>query len=83
MFGADWRDANRYDVVINMGKMCREGAKRVIIEAPKLDEYQRTAASSQAFTTLLSVPGAMPRCLRRPMYKHRLSKFAPKAAVFT
>jgi hypothetical protein len=49
MFGADWRDPNRYDLTLNMGKMSREGAKRVIIEAAKLEEYQPTAASSQAF----------------------------------
>ena len=52
MFGADWRDSNRYDLVLNMGKMSREGAKRVIIEAAKLEEYQPTAASNQAFNDL-------------------------------
>ena len=49
MFGTDWRDANRYDLVLNMGRMSREGAKRVIIEAAKLEEYQPTPASTQAF----------------------------------
>ena len=52
MFGADWRDPNRYDLVLNMSKISREGAKRVIIEAAKLDEYQPTAASNQAFNDL-------------------------------
>jgi len=52
MFGADWRDPNRYDLVLNIGKMRRDGAKRVIIEAAKLEEYQPTAASSQAFNDL-------------------------------
>ena len=52
LFGADWRDPNRYDLVLNMGKMRREGAKRVIVEAAKLDEYQPSAASSQAFENL-------------------------------
>ena len=52
MFGADWRDPNRYDLILNMGKMRREGAKRMIIEAAKLDEYQPTAASNQAFNDL-------------------------------
>ena len=49
MFGADWRDPNRYDLVLNMSKMRREGAKRLIVEAAKLEEYQLTVASSQAF----------------------------------
>ena len=52
MFGADWRDPNRYDLILNMGKMSREGAKRVIIEAAKLEEYQPTAASNRAFNDL-------------------------------
>jgi cytidylate kinase len=52
MFGADWRDPNRYDLVLNMGKMRREGAKRVIVEAAKLEEYQSTSASEQAFNDL-------------------------------
>jgi cytidylate kinase len=52
MFGADWRDPNRYDLILNMGKMRREGAKRVIVEAAKLEEYQPTPASNQAFNDL-------------------------------
>ena len=52
MFGADWRDPNRYDLVLNMSTMRREGAKRLIIEAAKLDEYQPTTASEQAFNNL-------------------------------
>ena len=52
MFGADWRDSNRYDLILNMGKMRREGAKRVIIEAAKLEEYQPTPASNQSFNDL-------------------------------
>jgi cytidylate kinase len=52
LFGADWRDPNRYDLVLNMGKMSRDGAKRMIIEAAKLEEYQPTPASNQAFNDL-------------------------------
>ena len=52
MFGADWRDPNRYDLILNMGKMRREGAKRVIVEAAKLQEYQPTAASNHVFSNL-------------------------------
>jgi cytidylate kinase len=52
MFGADWRDPNRYDVVLNMSKMSRDGATRLIIEAATLQEYQATGASSQAFNDL-------------------------------
>jgi cytidylate kinase len=52
MFGADWRDPNRYDLVLNMGKMSREAAKRMIVEAAKLEEYQATPASNRAFNDL-------------------------------
>ena len=52
MFGADWRDPNRYDLILNMAKMSREGAKLVILGAANLAEYQPTAASDQAFKDL-------------------------------
>ena len=52
MFGADWRDPKRYDLILNMAKMRREVAKRVIIEAAKLEEYEPTAVSNQAFNDL-------------------------------
>src|SRR5262249_56245640 len=52
MFGADWRDPNRFDLILNMSRMRREGATRVIIEAAKLEEYQPTAKSEQAFNDL-------------------------------
>jgi cytidylate kinase len=52
MFGADWRDPNRYDLTLNMAKMTREGAKLVILEAASLAENQPTAASTQAFKDL-------------------------------
>jgi len=49
MFGTDWRDPNRYELVLNMGKLRRDGAKRLITEAAKLEEFQLTPASDQAF----------------------------------
>jgi hypothetical protein len=52
LFGADWRDANRYDLVLNMSKMSREGARRLIVEAAKLEEYHATPASNEAFNDL-------------------------------
>ncbi|MGZ8466327.1 MAG: hypothetical protein ACXWXT_12345, partial [Candidatus Binatia bacterium] len=33
MFGADWRDPTRYDLILNMARMSRQGAKLVSIEA--------------------------------------------------
>ena len=52
MFGADWRDPTRYDLVLNIANMSREGAARLIADAAKLEEYQPTPASTQAFNDL-------------------------------
>jgi cytidylate kinase len=52
MFGSDWRDANRYDLVLNMSKLSRDGAKHLILEAAKLEEYQPTASSNRAFNNV-------------------------------
>ena len=49
MFGADWRDPTRYDLIVNRAKASRDGAKLVILEAAGLAEYQPTAVSIQAF----------------------------------
>ena len=49
MFSSDWRDPSRFDLILNMGRMRREGAKHLIVEAVKLEEYQLTPASNQAF----------------------------------
>ena len=66
MFGTDWRDPNRYDLILNMGKMRREGAKRVILEAAKLEEYQPTPASDQAFNDLALGSRALATLLASP-----------------
>jgi osmotically-inducible protein OsmY len=52
MFGTDCRDPSRYDLVLNMSTMRREGAKRIVVEAAKLEEYQPTPESNQAFNDL-------------------------------
>jgi hypothetical protein len=52
MFGVDWRDPNRYDLVLNMGHLGIQAATRLIVEAAKLDEYQPTPASKRAFENL-------------------------------
>jgi len=84
MFGTDWRDPNRYDLILNMGKMRREGAKRVIIEAAKLEEYQPTPVSNRAFNDFaLGSRVHATLFASRPTYEHRPSKFAPRAAIFT
>jgi hypothetical protein len=68
MFGTDWRDPNRFDLILNMSKMSREGAKRVIVEAAKLEEYQATPASNQAFNDL-ALGSRVRSTWHRPLYR--------------
>jgi len=49
MFGADWRDASRYDLVVNLGHMSVATAKQLIVAAAHVPDYQMTPASKQAF----------------------------------
>jgi len=49
MFGVDWRDASRFDLVVNLGRMSVAAAKHLICETARLPDYQATPASAQAF----------------------------------
>ena len=49
LFGADWRDTSRYDLVLNVGRMSIAAAKRLIVETVHLEDYRPTPASTQAF----------------------------------
>jgi cytidylate kinase len=48
MFGVDWRDPSRFDLVVNLGRMSVRAATRLICEAVHLPDYQVTPASKQA-----------------------------------
>jgi cytidylate kinase len=52
IFGADWRDASRYDLVLNVAQMSLETAAHLIVEAVRRGEYHVTPASEQAFQGL-------------------------------
>ena len=49
LFDTDWRDASRYDLVVNLGHMSVASASRLIVETSRLPEYEMTADSKQAF----------------------------------
>lgn len=49
MFGADWRDPSRYDLVVNLGHMSIATARRLIVAAAQAPDYQMTSHSKQAF----------------------------------
>ncbi len=52
VFGADWRDPTRYDMVLNIAQMSLETAAHLVVEAAHQGEYQPTSASRQAFENL-------------------------------
>lgn len=52
VFGADWRDSSRYDLVVNIARMNLETASHLIVEAAGRKEFQPTAESEQAFQNL-------------------------------
>jgi cytidylate kinase len=49
MFNTDWRDASRYDLVVNLGYMSLETAERVIVETARSPDYQMTPLSGRQF----------------------------------
>jgi cytidylate kinase len=49
MFNTDWRDASRYDLVVNLGYMSLETVKRLIVETARSSEYQDTPFSRRQF----------------------------------
>ena len=49
MFGRDWRDPSRYDLVVNLGYMNLDTARRLIVDTAHSPEYQMTSESKQAF----------------------------------
>jgi cytidylate kinase len=52
LFGGDWRDPSRYDLVLNLGQLSLESAAHLIVEATRRPEYQPTAESERAFHDL-------------------------------
>ena len=49
MFGTDWRDASRYDLVVNLGHISVALAKQLIVDAAHAPDYRMTPASKRAF----------------------------------
>jgi cytidylate kinase len=52
LFGADWRDAGQYALVLNRAQVSAIGAEKLIAAAAKLIEYQATEESRQALEDL-------------------------------
>ena len=52
IFGADWRDPSRYDMVLNIAQMSLETAAHLVVEAARQADYQPTADSERDFQDL-------------------------------
>lgn len=52
VFGADWRDPSRYDLVLNIAQMTLETAAVLVVEATRREDYQPTPESERAFQDL-------------------------------
>jgi len=52
VFGADWRDPSRYDLVLNIAQMTLDTAAHLVVEAVRREDYQPTHASEQTFLDL-------------------------------
>ncbi len=52
VFGVDWRDPSRYDLVVNLARMNSETAAFLILETVQREEYQPTPESERAFQDL-------------------------------
>jgi hypothetical protein len=52
VFGANWQDASRYDLVLNIANMTLDTATHLIVEAAKAEEYQPTPESEKALQDL-------------------------------
>ena len=74
LFGSDWRDPSRYDLVLNMAQMRLESARQVIVDVARLDEYQPTAASEQDFQNLSLTVRVEATLMTSPKLRHSAFK---------
>ncbi len=70
VFGADWRDPSRYDMVLNIAQMSLDTACHLIIEAVRREDYQPTAASEQAFRKLTVMARVQAALIVSPKTRH-------------
>lgn len=70
VFGADWQDPSRYDLVLNIAQMTLETSSHLIVEAARRDDYQPTAASEQAFRDLTIAARVQAALVVSPKTRH-------------
>ena len=70
VFGHDWRDPGRYDMVLNIAQMTLETAAHLIVEAARREDYQPTASSKQAFQDLTVTARVQAALVVAPKTRH-------------
>lgn len=70
LFGTDWRDLSRYNLIINMAQISVEGASRLIVEASRLRDFQPTPATTQAFQDLTVTARVQSALLMSPTFRN-------------
>lgn len=70
VFGADWREPSRYDIVLNIAQMSLDTACHLIVEAARREDYQPTAASELAFQKLTVMARVQAALLVSPKTRH-------------
>ena len=70
MFGSDWRDPTRYDLVLNLAQMSLETARHIIVEVARLGQYQPTAASEQELQNLALTTRVQAALMMSPRYRN-------------
>ena len=70
IFGTDWRDPSRYDLVLNIAQMSLETAAHLIVEAVRREDYRPTATSEQAFQDLTITARVQAALIISPRTRH-------------
>lgn len=70
VFGTDWRDPSRYDLVLNLAQMTLETAAHLILTTARKEEYQPTASSEQAFQDALITARVQAALITSPKTRH-------------
>jgi len=70
LFGADWRDPTRYNLVLNVAEMSLEAVRHLIVEAARLEEYHPTVDSMQDFLNLSLTIRVQATLMRSPRLRN-------------
>ncbi len=70
IFGADWRDPSRFDMVLNIAQMSLKTAVHLVVEAVRQEDYQPNPESEQAFHDLTIAARVQAALIVSPKTRH-------------